>query len=273
MPTIESNGITLSYTDTGGDGRPVVLVHGWPLSGASWSEQVGPVRERGYRVITYDRRGFGESEKPESGYDYDTLTDDLAGLVEGLGLAQVTLVGFSMGGGEVARFFGTHGREHIRSAVFAGAVPPYLLKTDDNPDGGLDDSAVTEMQEGVRADRDGFLDEFMTTFFSADGTLAVTEEQRAQALELTRPARDEAVLACIDSFGRTDFRDDLLAITVPTLVLHGDSDAIVPLEISGARTARDVPGAHLHVVKGGPHGFNVSHAEEFNRELLEFLKH
>lgn len=273
MPTFQSNGITLSYTDTGGDGRPVLLVHGWPLSGASWSEQVNPLHERGYRVLTYDRRGFGESEKPESGYDYDTLTDDLAGLVEGLGLAEVTLVGFSMGGGEVARYLGTQGRERLRSVVFAGAVPPYLLKTEDNPEGGLEDSAVTGMQDAVRADRDGFLDEFMTTFFSADGELAVTEEQRRQALELTRPARDEAVLGCIDAFGRTDFRDDLLTDTVPTLVLHGDSDAIVPLEVSGARTVRSVPGAHLHVVKGGPHGFNVSHAEESNRELLEFLKH
>lgn len=273
VATIQTNGITLNYTDTGGDGRPVVLVHGWPLSSAAWSAQVQPLHDRGYRVIAYDRRGFGDSEKPETGYDYDTLTDDLAGLVEGLGLAQVTLVGFSMGGGEVARFLGTHGREHIRSVVFAGAVPPYMLKTGDNPDGAIDDAGVTQLREGVEQDREGFLDEFMTTFFSANGDLAVSEEQRAEAIGLTRAARDEAVLDCVDSFSRTDFRDDLLAVTVPTLVLHGDGDAIVPLEASGSRTADAVPGAHLHVVRGGPHGFNVSHAEEFNRELLEFLKH
>ena len=273
MPTMQSNGITLHYTDSGGDGRPVVLIHGWPLSGEAWSEQVPALVDAGHRVITYDRRGFGDSEKPTSGYDYDTLSDDLSGLLEGLGLAEVTLVGFSMGGGEVARYLGTHGRERVRSAVFAAAVPPMLLRTDDNPDGGLADEDVVGMQDGVRSGRQEFLDGFTTDFFSADGELAVSDEQRKQALQLTEPAIDEAVIGCIDAFARTDFRDDLTTITVPTLVIHGDSDAIVPIEVSGRRTAKAVDGAQLVTVAGAPHGFNLSHAEEFNRALLEFLAH
>ena len=271
MPTFSTNDLTLSYTDSGGDGRPVVLIHGWPLSGASWSEQVPALTDAGYRVIAYDRRGFGDSDKPESGYDYDSLTDDTAALLEGLDLRDATLVGFSMGGGEVVRYAAKHGTDRLRSIVLAGAVPPYLLKTEDNPDGGLADDDVAGMQDGVRQDREGFLDGFTRDFFSADGELEVSEEQRQEALALAAPARDEAVIACIDSFGRTDFRGDLEAISLPTLVIHGSADAIVPFEVSGERTARALSQAELVVVDGGPHGFNVSHAEEFNQALLEFL--
>ena len=271
MPTTESNGITLNYTDAGGDGRAVVLIHGWPLSGASWSEQVPAFTEAGYRVITYDRRGFGASGK-EPSYDYDTFAEDLAGLLDHLDVTDATIVGFSMGGGEVARYLGTRGSERIRSAVFAGAVPPYLLKTDDNPDGGLGDEDVKGMQQGASDDRAGFLDGFTKDFFSANGELKVTEAQRQEALALAEPADQEALLACIDAFGRTDFREDLARIDVPTLVIHGDADAIVPFEVSGQRTAETVTDAELHVVAGGPHGFNVSHADEFNRVVLEFLK-
>ena len=272
MPQIDSNGISLGYTDSGGDGRPVVvLIHGWPLSGASWSEQVPALVEAGHRVITYDRRGFGDSDKPENGYDYDTFAADLAGLLDGLDLRDVTLVGFSMGGGEVARYIGSYGEDRIQSAVFAGAVPPYLLKTDDNPDGGLGEDDVKGMEQGASADREGFLEQFTTGFFSAGGELRVTEEQRQDALALERPARDEALLGCIGAFGRTDFRNDLESITVPTLVIHGDSDAIVPFEVSGKRTADSISGSSLVVVEGGPHGINVSHVDEFNRALLEFL--
>ena len=271
MPTFSNDDLTLSHTDSGGDGRPVVLIHGWPLAGASWSEQVPALTDAGYRVITYDRRGFGASDKPETGYGYDELTSDTAALLEQLDLRDATLVGFSMGGGEAVRYVAQHGPDRVRSIVLAGAVPPYLLETDDNPDGGLSDEDVTEMQDGVRQDRQGFLDGFTRDFFSADGELRVTEEQRQEALALAAPARDEAVLACIDSFARTDFRGDLEAISLPTLVIHGSADAIVPLEVSGERTARALPQAELVVVEGGPHGFNVSHADELNRALLEFL--
>lgn len=270
MSTVETNGITLHYTDMGA-GRPVVLIHGWPLSGASWSEQFPALIDGGYRAIAYDRRGFGASDKPADGYDYDTMADDLAGLLDALDLHDVTLVGFSMGGGEVARYLGRHGSARIRSAVFAAAVPPFLLKTDDNPEGGLSEEAVEGMIAGVTADRDGFLDAFTTDFFSVAGELVVTAEQREAALELEKPALDAALAGCIDAFGRTDFRADLASITVPTLVIHGDSDATVPVEVSGDRTAATVSGAEKVIIEKAPHGLNVSHAEAFNAALLDFL--
>ena len=271
MPEITANQVSLHYTDSEGEGRPVVLIHGWPLSSASWSEQVPALTDAGYRVITSDRRGFGDSEKPESGYDYDTFAADLAGLLDGLDLTDASLVGFSMGGGEIARYIGQHGTDRLHSVVFAGAVPPYLLKTDDNPDGGLEESGVQEMEEGARTDRENFLDGFTTGFFTAGNELKVTEEQRQDAIALEQMARDEALVGCIDAFGRTDFRDDLTKVDIPTLVIHGDSDAIVPFEVSGKRTAETIPDSTLVVVQGAPHGFNVSHHEEFNSALLEFL--
>ena len=271
MPQIDSNGLSLHYEDSAGDGRPVVLIHGWPLSGASWSEQIPALTAAGHRVVTYDRRGFGESDQPETGYDYDTFAADLAGLLDGLDLRDATLVGFSMGGGEIARYIGRYGEDRLRSVVFAAAVPPYLLKTDDNPDGGLGEDDVAGMQQQARDDRENFLDGFMTDFFSAGGDLKVTEAQRQEALALARPARDEAVVDCIAAFGTTDFRSDLEKITVPTLVIHGDGDATVPFEVSGKRTAEAIDGSTLVVVKDGPHGFNVSHADELNRALIDFL--
>lgn len=271
MPDIASNGINLHYTDTGGEGRTVVLIHGWPLSGKSWADQEGALVDAGYRAIAYDRRGFGGSDKPETGYDYDTLAADLAGLLDGLDLTDVTLVGFSMGGGEVARYLGTHGDARVRSAVLAAAVPPYLLKTDDNPDGGLGDDDVQGMIDGVTSDREGFLDQFTTDFFSVGGELKVTEDQRQQALALEASAADAALAGCIAAFGRTDFRADLAKIAVPTLVIHGSGDATVPFEVSGKRSAEAISDSTLVVVDDAPHGFNVSHRDEFNSALLEFL--
>ena len=272
MSQIDSNGLSLHYEDSAGEGRPVVLIHGWPLSGASWSEQVGALTGAGYRVITYDRRGFGESDKPETGYTYDELAADLAGLLDGLDLKDVSLVGFSMGGGEIARYIGRYGEDRLHSVVFAAAVPPYLLKTDDNPDGGLGEEDVDGMQQQARDDREAFLDGFMTDFFSADGELKVTEEQRQEAIVLAHQSDQRAALGCMEAFGTTDFRDDLTTITVPTLVIHGDSDGIVPFEGSGMRTHETVAGSELVVVEGAPHGFNVSHADEFNQALLGFLQ-
>jgi pimeloyl-ACP methyl ester carboxylesterase len=225
----------------------------------------------GYRVIEYDRRGFGESDKPAEGYDYDTLAADLAGLLDGLDLRNATLVGFSMGGGEVARYLGAHGAERVAQAVFAAAVPPYLLKTRDNPGGGLEEDAVVEMERGVAESREEFLDGFTTDFFSVDGELKVSEADRRQALALEASARDEALVACVDAFARTDFRADLERIEVPSLVIHGDGDAIVPFEVSGQRTAEALTDSTLVVVRDAPHGFNVSHREEFNEALLDFL--
>jgi pimeloyl-ACP methyl ester carboxylesterase len=272
MSTISNGSVTLHVEDSGGDGRPVVLIHGWPLSGASWSDQVPALTGAGYRVVTYDRRGFGESDKPgaDSGYDYDTLTSDLDAVMTGLDLRDATLVGFSMGGGEVARYLGSVGTERVRSAVFASAIPPCLALDDDHPEGALDDETVRGYQSALQADPPGFLDGFLTNFFSADGELKVTEEQRQTALGLALQADVHAARECIRSW-TTDFTGDLATVTVPTLVIHGDSDAIVPIEKSGQRTHEQVAGSELHVVEGGPHGIVTSHPEEFNRELLAFL--
>jgi len=267
--------VDLHVEDSGGTGRPVVLIHGWPLSGESWSEQTGPLAAAGYRVITYDRRGFGSSDKPKglgtSGYDYDTLAADLHGLLTELDLNDVTLVGFSMGGGEIARYATNHGLERIRSVVFAGAVPPYLLQSDDNPDGPLDSETAAIFEAGVSDDRERFFDQFLTQFFSANDVLVVTEDQRQQALALEAQADHRAELGCLNAFGTTDFRNDLPNVKVPTLVIHGDSDAVVPFEGSGRRTHEAIAGSELVVVEGGPHGFNVSHAGELNEALIAFL--
>jgi non-heme chloroperoxidase len=260
----------LRVVDSGGDGRPVVLIHGWPLSKASWSEQVPKLEDAGYRVVTYDRRGFGQSD-PGDGYDYDKLAGDLDNILTDLDLSDVTLVGFSMGGGEVARYVATYGEERLHSVVFASAIPPYLHRTDDNPDGPLDDETAAAFKQGLEEDRDAFFDGFMTQFFTAGDELKVSEAQRQEALEVCKQSDERAALECMNSFATTDFRDDLTAITVPTLVVHGDSDAIVPFEGSGQRTHEAVSGSRLVVIEGGPHGVNVSHALEFNNAVRNFL--
>lgn len=271
MTASDAAPVRLHVEDSGGGGRPVVLIHGWPLSAESWKEQIGPLRDAGHRVIAYDRRGFGRSDKPDGGYDYDTLAADLAGILESSDLRDVTLVGFSMGGGEVARYVANHGEDRLHSVVFAAAVPPYLMRTDDNPDGPLTKEKAKEMEDGLKADRDTFFDGFTKDFFSANGELKVSEDVRQEAIALCKQSDQAAALGCMKSFGTTDFRKDLEKIGVPTLVLHGDADGIVPIEGSGARTHAAVAGSELVVVKGAPHGFNASHAKEFNQALLDFL--
>ncbi|MEV7692435.1 alpha/beta hydrolase [Microbacterium sp. NPDC089189] len=263
--------IELHVDDTGGSGRPVVLIHGWPLSGESWSEQVPALVDAGYRVITYDRRGFGRSSAPQRGYDYDTFSDDLSAVIDALDLRDATLVGFSMGGGEVARYLTRHGADRIHSIVFAAAITPYMEQTSDNPDGPLTHEAAAEMEAGLKKDADAFYDGFTRDFFSVDGELKVTEAQRQDALALAKQASHHAALAAMAAFGTTDFREDVAGITVPTLVLHGDSDAIVPFEGSGARTHAAIPTSEVEIIAGAPHGLNVSHAGEFNAALLRFL--
>jgi non-heme chloroperoxidase len=259
------------YYEDHGSGSPVVLIHGWPLSGRSWENQVPALVDAGYRVITYDRRGFGKSSQPWGGYDYDTFVADLDALLAHLDLNGVTLVGFSMGGGEVVRYIGRYGTDRVSKAVLAAAVPPYLYKSDDNPEGGLDDATIQQFQEGVRGDRIAFLDGFTTTFFTAGDDLLVSEPNRLYNREIASFASPKGTLDCITAFGRTDFRDDVAKIDVPTLVIHGDSDAIVPFEVSGKRSHEAIPGSSLALIEGGPHGLNATHPEQFNRALLDFL--
>lgn len=264
--------INLYYEDYG-NGKPVVLIHGWPLSGRSWEYQVPALIDAGFRVITYDRRGFGQSSQPYSGYDYDTLAADLHQLIEHLDLYDTTLVGFSMGGGEVARYIGTYGTKRISKAVLAGAVPPYLYKAPGHPEGGLDDSDIATFQEGVKKDRLAFLDTFTKKFFTAgDKNSLVSEAFRLYIRDIASFASPKGTLDCISSFGKTDFRRDLEKINVPTLILHGDSDAIVPFEVSGKQSYEIIPGSELVLIKGGPHGFNTTHAEQFNTALIGFLQ-
>lgn len=261
----------LHVDDYGGTGRPVVLIHGWPLSGESWKDQVPALEQAGYRVIAYDRRGFGRSDKPKHGYTYDTLTEDLHAVLTGLDLSDVTLVGFSMGGGEVARYFTKYGAERLHSVVFASAVPPYLMQTSDNPDGPLTKTEAGQMGAALTANQDSFYDDFITRFFTADGQLKVTEAQRQEAIALCGQADKAAALACMTSFGATDFRDDLPRVSVPVLVLHGDGDQTVPFAGSGKRTHEAIIGSELYLIAGAPHGCNTSHPQEFNEALLNFL--
>ena len=269
----EENGapIELHYTDHGA-GSPVVLIHGWPLSARSWEKQVPALVEAGHRVIAYDRRGFGHSSQPWGPYDFDTLAADLNALLEALDLTGVTLVGFSMGGGEVARYIGTYGTERVAAAVFAGAVPPFIHKSEENPDGWLEDAGVEQFRAGVLADRPAFLDGLFTLYFGVgEQTDLVSEAMRAFHVELALAGSPKATLDCINSFAYTDFRADMAKVTVPTLVLHSDADALVPFEASGKRTLAIVPDSRLALIESAPHGFNITHAGEFNEALVGFL--
>jgi pimeloyl-ACP methyl ester carboxylesterase len=265
-----SGSIDLYYEDHG-SGKPVILIHGWPLSGRSWEKQVPALLAAGYRVITYDRRGFGDSSKPTSGYNYDTFAADLHRLVTKLDLRDAALVGFSMGGGEVARYLGTHGSERIRKAAFLAAIPPFLLKTSDNP-GGVDGSVFDGIKAGVAADRLAFLTAFFANFYNVDvlGGKHVSEQAVQFSWNVAAGASPKGTLDCVSAW-LTDFRKDLARIDVPTLVVHGDSDRILPIDVTGRRTHELVKGSRLVVIEGGPHGLNWTHADQVNRELLDFL--
>ena len=275
VPATSGPDVELYYEDAG-SGAPVVLIHGWPLSGRSWEGQVPALVEAGHRVITYDRRGFGKSSQPWDGYDYDTFAADLHTLIESLDLRDVTLIGFSMGGGELARYVSTYGQDRIAKLVFASAVPPYLWKSDDNPEGGVDQDLADWFTNGITGDRPAFLHEFVDMFFTAGkpsliNKPLVSEDTRAYHLAIAELASPKGTLDCTAAFSTTDFRDDLTKITVPTLVIHGDADSIVPFEVSGKRTHEAIGGSELVVIAGGPHGLTVSHRDEWNEHVLRFL--
>ena len=261
----------LFYVDIG-EGQPVVLIHGWPLSHRMWESQVNVLVDAGYRCIAYDRRGFGDSGKPEGGYDYDTFASDLNDLVLALDLYDVVLVGFSMGGGEVARYIAKYGTERIAKAALLGAVPPFLLQTDDNP-GGAPQAVFDGMIAGVKHDRIGFLDGFFPNFYNSDANYpGVSPDLIPYSKSIAWPALPLATQQCITAFGTTDFRQDMAAFDVPTLIVHGDADRIVPIDISARKSAEMIEGSRLEVLAGAPHGFAATHAAQLNALLLEFVK-
>jgi pimeloyl-ACP methyl ester carboxylesterase len=272
MPYIVTADGTRLHTTDWGSGAPVVLVHGWPLDADMWEYQSVFLAEHGCRVITYDRRGFGRSSQPWSGYDYDTLADDLATVIEQLDLQGVTLVGFSMGGGEVARYVARHGTARLSRAALVSAVTPYLLKAPGNEDG-VDRSVFDQMIDGLRSDRPGFLASFGKKFYGA-GLLGspVGSEILQWSLNLAMLGSPKATLDCVRAFSETDFRADLKALTIPTLIIHGDADATVPPAASAEKTAALVPHAELKLYGGAPHGLMVTEKDRLNADLLAYIR-
>jgi len=265
-----STSIDLYYEDHG-SGSPVVLIHGWPLSGASWEKQTAALLAAGHRVITYDRRGFGRSSKPATGYDYDTFAADLAAVLDALSLDKVDLVGFSMGTGEVTRYLGEYGSSRVRRAVLIGTLGPYLVKAPDNPEG-VDPGVFKGIKDALRKDRPAFLLEFLHNFYNWDvlGGKLVSERVVEDNWNVAAGASAIGAVACVDAWIE-DFRSDLSRNDVPTLILHGDADRILPPDATSRRQAKLLrKGAFLELA-GGPHGVLWTHAEEVNRALIEFL--
>lgn len=272
MPAIETrDGTRIHYKDIG-SGPPVVLIHGWPLTGDMWEYQTVALVEGGYRVITYDRRGFGQSSHPATGYDYDVFADDLADLLCELGLSDVALVGFSMGGGEIARYLSRHGADRVSKAVLVSSVVPYLLNGPDNPHG-ADESAFDALKADIREDRFAFLQSFAETFYGVGWvSKPVSKGVLDWSFQLAVMASPIATIACVDAFGKTDFRPDLPAFTMPTLVIHGTSDKTVPIDASGRAAAAGIAGAQFIEYEGEPHGLFATVPDRLNADLLGFLR-
>ncbi len=265
-----STPIELYYEDHG-SGSPVVLIHGWPLSGASWEKQTTALLAAGHRVITYDRRGFGRSSKAGTGYDYDTFASDLDKLLKKLNLTKVSLVGFSMGSGEVTRYLGKYGSERVRKAVLIGTLGPYLVKAADNPEG-VDASVFEGIKAAIQADRPAFLMEFLRNFYNYDvtGGKLVSERVLEDNWNVATDASAIGTVKCVDCWIE-DFRKDVAKNKVPTLILHGDADRILPPEATSRRQARMIKNVKLIELPGGPHGITWTHADQINRELIKFL--
>jgi non-heme chloroperoxidase len=259
------------YYEDHGTGRPVVLIHGFPLSGRAWERQERALLAAGYRVITYDRRGFGKSSQPVSGYDYDTFTADLDRLLTALDLQGVYLAGHSMGGGEIARYLGQYGSGRVRRAVIISGVPPYLLKTPETPNGAPQE-VFDQIAAALTADRAAYFTEWNKNFFNLDETLGklISPEAVQDAWNLAVSASPEGTIACVPTW-HTDFRADLPKIDIPVLVLHGTNDRILPIEACGPRTAEMIPGSEYMAIEGAGHGLCWTHADEINAQLLRFF--
>jgi len=259
------------YYEDHGRGRPVVLIHGYPLDGHSWERQERVLLQAGYRVITYDRRGFGRSDQPTVGYDYDTFAGDLNALLERLDLTDVVLVGFSMGTGEVTRYLGTYGSSRVGKAALLGVIPPFLLKTEDNPDG-VDGQVFEDIKAAIVNDRYAYFEAFFNNFYNVDvlGGTKISDRALQASFIVAVGASPYATYACVDTW-LTDFRGDLPKIDVPTLVVHGTEDRILPISATAERLPTLINDVRLVTVEGGPHNIAWTHPDEVNRALLEFL--
>lgn len=271
MTQIPTKDGTLLHVNDWGEGRPVVLIHGWPLNGDSWEYQSVALAEAGFRVVSYDRRGFGKSGQPYGGYDYDTFADDLAAVIEALALTDVALVGFSMGGGEIARYMSRHGGKGVSQAVLVSAVTPMMLKTPDRA-AGIGQSDIDGIKDGLRADRPAFLQGFFKSFYG-NGLLGggVSDGVLDWSLMMAMQASPKATLDCVDAFGTTDFRPDMAAFKVPTLLIHGTSDKTVPIDATAREAVQMIVGARLIEYDGGAHGITATHADRLTTDLLTFL--
>lgn len=269
--TENSADIELFYTDQG-EGQPVVLIHGFPLDGESWGKQTAELLDAAFRVIAYDRRGFGSSSKAGTGYDYDTFAADLHALLEDLDLHDVILVGFSMGTGEIARYLSRYGAGRIAKAAFLGSLEPYLLQTDDNPEGAGPQSFFDETSAAVKKDRYAFLTGFFRDFYNTDDTLGgrLSQEALDASIQVANRAGNTAIAAAPLAWP-TDFRDDIAAIAVPTLIVHGTADNILPIDVTGRRFSKLLPEAQYVEIEGAPHGMLLTHAAEVNAALLGFV--
>ena len=265
-----ADAVKIYYEDLG-KGKPVVFIHGWPLSGAMWEYQLTQLPAQGLRCLVYDRRGFGRSDRPFDGYDYNTLAGDLKALLDELDLKDVTLVGFSMGGGEIAKYFSLFGGARVSKVVLISAVIPYMLQTADNPDG-VPQEEFDKMTKAMIDDRPSFLEGFNKTFYG-DGLLShpVTDAYLNSSLNKAMDASPIATLACAASFSTTDFRQDVTKINVPTLIIHGDKDNTVPIKPTGEQSAQLIPGAIFKVYEGSPHGLWFTDKEKLNQDLIDFI--
>jgi non-heme chloroperoxidase len=270
VATENSSAVDLYYEDHGA-GRPVVLIHGFPLNGRAWERQERALIATGHRVITYDRRGFGKSGRPASGYDYDTFAADLDNLITSLDLRDFDLAGHSMGGGEIARYLGTYGSERVRRAVILSGIPPYLLKTDQTPQG-VPQEVFDQIAGALTADRFAYFTEWNKNFFNTDQFLGsrISEEVVRDAWNTAVSASAAGTIACVATW-YTDFRGDLPKIDIPVLVMHGTADRILPIEACGARSHELIRGSDFVAIDGAPHGLSWTHAEEVNAHLVPFL--